>query len=59
MSHALPRVLLLLPLMLSVAFFLIADIDSPRNGAISVAPQNLLLLKDSLRPVPAAPRKAP
>jgi hypothetical protein len=45
----LPRVLLFLPLVLSFALYLIADIDSPRRGLISVKPQNLLLLKDSLR----------
>ncbi|HXX10331.1 MAG TPA: hypothetical protein VEK05_02355 [Burkholderiales bacterium] len=43
------RVLLILPLILSVAFFLIADIDSPRYGMIKVSPQNLLLLSKSLR----------
>src|ERR1700721_1149383 len=32
---------LVLPIVLSVAFFLIADIDSPRLGVIRVAPQNL------------------
>jgi len=48
-AKSLSRVLLILPLMLSVAFFLIADIDSPRRGMICVTPQNLLLLSDSLR----------
>jgi hypothetical protein len=33
----------------SVAFFLIADIDSPRRGVILVNPQNLLSLAESLR----------
>lgn len=32
--------LLVLPLVLSIAFLLIADIDSPRSGLIHVAPQN-------------------
>jgi hypothetical protein len=41
--------LLVLPLVLSVAFFLIADIDSPRGGLIHVAPQNLQSLAESLR----------
>jgi hypothetical protein len=41
--------LLLLPLVVSVAFFLIAEIDSPRRGVIQVTPQNLLNLADSLR----------
>jgi hypothetical protein len=40
---------LILPIMVSIAFFLIADIDSPRGGAIRVAPQNLLSLSQSLR----------
>ncbi|MFZ0589992.1 MAG: hypothetical protein WAM39_05895 [Bryobacteraceae bacterium] len=42
--------LLVLPLMLSVSFFLIADIDSPRRGLIRVRPQNLLSLSQSLHP---------
>jgi hypothetical protein len=40
---------LVLPLMVSISFFLIADIDSPRRGVILVSPQNLLSLVDSLR----------
>ncbi len=36
-----------LPLVLAVAFFLIADIDSPRRGVIRVLPQNLITLYDS------------
>jgi hypothetical protein len=42
--------LLVLPLIVSIAFFLIADIDSPRRGVIRVIPQNLLSLSQSLRP---------
>jgi hypothetical protein len=30
-----------LPLLVSISFFLIADIDSPRNGVIRLSPQNL------------------
>lgn len=41
--------LLILPLVLSIAFFLIADIDSPRGGIIRVLPQNLIALSNSLR----------
>jgi len=41
---------LVLPLVVSVSFFLIADIDSPRRGVILVHPQNLLSLVESLRP---------
>ena len=35
-------VLVILPVIVSIAFFLIADIDSPRGGVIRVAPQNLM-----------------
>jgi lipopolysaccharide export LptBFGC system permease protein LptF len=35
---------LVLPLAVSISFFLIADIDSPRQGLIRVVPQNLLSL---------------
>jgi hypothetical protein len=42
--------LLVLPLIVSISFFLIADIDSPRGGAILVSPQNLISLSESLRP---------
>jgi hypothetical protein len=38
----------LLPLILSIAFFLIADIDSPRRGLIRVRPQNIEALSQSL-----------
>jgi hypothetical protein len=38
----------ILPLVVGVAFFLIADIDSPRRGIIRVSPQNLISLSDSL-----------
>jgi len=41
--------LVVLPVVLSVAFFLIADIDSPRWGIIHVAPLNLESLAKSLR----------
>jgi len=41
-------VLAILPLVVSVAFFLIADIDSPRSGVIHVTPQNLLSLAANL-----------
>jgi hypothetical protein len=40
--------LLIVPLAVSLSFFLIADIDSPRNGLISVRPQNLIILSHSL-----------
>ncbi len=42
--------LLILPLLLSTAFLLIADIDSPRGGVIRVSPQNLLSLSEQIAP---------
>ena len=41
--------LLVLPLVVSISFFLVADIDSPRSGLILVKPQNLISLAESLR----------
>jgi hypothetical protein len=49
-AHAERSQLLVLPLVLAIAFFLIADIDSPRGGVIRVSPQNLLSVGDSMRP---------
>jgi hypothetical protein len=43
------RIFLIVPVAVSIAFFLISDIDSPRGGSIRVAPQNLLSLSESLR----------
>jgi hypothetical protein len=43
------RLMLVLPLIISMAFFLIADIDSPRRGIIRVVPQNLASLARSLQ----------
>jgi hypothetical protein len=40
--------LLVVPLTVSVSFFLIADIDSPRGGLVQVLPQNLNRLSASL-----------
>jgi hypothetical protein len=42
-------VFLVLPLVVSVSLFLIADIDSPRHGFIQVIPQNLISLSQELR----------
>ena len=39
-----------LPLILAIAFFLIADIESPRHGAIRVVPENLVALSQSMAP---------
>ena len=38
-----------LPLVVAIAFFLIADIDSPRHGIIRVAPQNLEALTQGFK----------
>jgi len=43
------RMLLIVPLAVSIAFYLIADIDSPRGGTIRVIPQDLLSLSQSLQ----------
>jgi hypothetical protein len=40
---------MVLPLLVSIAFFLISDIDSPRRGEIRVVPQNLVSLSRSLQ----------
>ncbi|AXC11152.1 hypothetical protein ACPOL_1810 [Acidisarcina polymorpha] len=40
---------LVLPLLVSISFLLISDIDSPRGGIIRVQPQNLAALADSLK----------
>src|ERR1700744_5692910 len=40
---------LILPIVLSISFFLIADIDSPRRGVIHIRAQNLESLADSLK----------
>jgi len=42
------RYIWILPLVVSIAILLIADIDSPRQGVIRVVPQNLLSLAESL-----------
>jgi hypothetical protein len=41
--------LLVLPLIVSISFFLIAEIDSPAGGIIRVTPQNLVSLSQSLQ----------
>jgi hypothetical protein len=48
-THRTSLLFVVLPLAVSVSFFLIADIDSPRGGVIRVQPQNLLSLSRSLR----------
>jgi hypothetical protein len=44
--------LLVLPLVVSVSFFLIADIDSPRGGIIRIPPKDLISLSQSLHSPP-------
>lgn len=47
--HMQSKLLIVLPVVVSISFYLIADIDSPRRGMIRVHPQNLESLRDSLR----------
>ena len=42
--------LFVLPFVISVALFLIADLDSPRGGVIRVLPQNLLAASEFMKP---------
>jgi hypothetical protein len=41
-EHRTNAFLLILPIIVSISFFLIADIDSPRGGVIRVMPHNLI-----------------
>jgi hypothetical protein len=43
-------IFLILPLILAISFFLIADLDSPRGGLIRIHPQNLISLSRSMHP---------
>ena len=43
------RLFMMLPLVVAVSFFLIADIDSPRRGVIRVRPLNLESLQSGLK----------
>ena len=40
--------LIVFPIVVSISFLLIADIDAPRGGLIRIKPQNLVSLSDSL-----------
>jgi hypothetical protein len=40
---------IIVPFVIALSFFLIADIDSPQGGLIRIAPQNLQALADSLK----------
>lgn len=53
------RLLPILPLLISIAFMLIADIDTPRHGFIRVKPQDLISLAESLsqNPIAISPSK--
>jgi len=42
------KLLLVLPLIVAISFFLISDLDSPRGGVIHVLPQNLMTLSRSI-----------
>jgi hypothetical protein len=46
--------ILVLPVIVSISFLLIADLDSARGGLIRVKPQNLHALVESMHPSPAA-----
>ena len=48
-ARAKASLLLVLPLVVSISFLLVADIDSPRHGFIHVVPQNLESLSQSFR----------
>jgi hypothetical protein len=48
-THRTSMLLIVVPLSVSLSFFLIADIDSPRAGVIRVQPQNLISLSQSLQ----------
>ena len=43
------KLFLVLPLIVAISFFLIADLDSPRHGVIRVSPRNLMSLSRSMR----------
>lgn len=43
------RIFMILPVTVSITFFLICDIDSPNGGGIRVSPENLVSLANGLR----------
>jgi hypothetical protein len=45
---------MIFPTMISVSFFLIADIDSPRGGVIRIDPRNLIDLKHNMNSAPSS-----
>ena len=48
-SKARAKLLVVLPIVISIALMLVADIDTPRHGIVHVSPQNLVSLAESLR----------
>jgi len=50
-EHSTTAFLLILPLIVSISLFLIADIDSPRAGIIRVQPHNLVSQCQAMKPV--------
>jgi hypothetical protein len=42
------KTLVILPVIVSIPFFLIADIDSPRAGVIRVTPSNLIAQAEAM-----------
>jgi len=49
-EHRIIWFLLVLPAIVSISFFLIADIDSPRTGLIRNLPQNLIAQQAQMKP---------
>ncbi len=47
-THARTGLLLILPLIVAISFFLVADIDSPRGGIIRIPPTDLISLSQQL-----------
>ena len=41
--------LFVLPVIVSISFLLIADIDTPQGGIVRVSPQNLISLSQSMK----------
>ena len=41
---------MIFPFVISVSFFLISDIDSPRGGVIRIEPRNLITLQKVINP---------
>ncbi len=58
-AHVSAATLPVLPLLMAVALFLIADIDSPRRGVIRVVPENLIAFQQSLTSLHPAPQPQP